>query len=499
MRNIRRQSIIASFVIYIGFAVGMLNTYFFTSHFTPAEYGLTSIFIAISTLMMSFATFATPSYIHKFYPYYKDHLPFRKIDMMTWALLISVIGFILVMLAGWLFKGLVIRKYGEHSPQLLTYYYWIFPMGFGLTIYTVLEAYTWNIGQPILTNFLKEVLWRLLTTVIIVLFAVKVIGDFDLFIKLYAFGFPVLALVLFCYLVFTKRIHFTFSVSEVSKQYFRKMVSFCLFVYSAGIVNTISQVIDTIVVASIGGADKAGIFSLAQLMTSVIQAPQRAIVAASIPHLSRAWKEDNHQLLQKIYQRSSLNQLIFATGLFILIALNYREAIHTFKLREEYLLGFNAFILLGVARIVDMGTGLNAQIIGTSNYWRFELTSGIILLILMLPLTILFTRQYGILGPAIATLISITIFNIIRLFFLWKKFRLFPFTSHSLYTLLAATGCFAISYYIFRNMNDFGGIVLRSLLFLVLYVGTAIYFRLSPDIMPVIQSVSKRFGKKEKE
>jgi O-antigen/teichoic acid export membrane protein len=334
--------------------------------------------------------------------------------------------------------------------------------------------------------------------VIIVLFAVRIINDFDLFIKLYAFGFPVLALVLFCYLVFTKRIHFNFSVSEVSRQYFSKIVSFCLFVYSAGIVNTVSQVIDTIVVASIGGADKAGIFSLAQLMTSVIQAPQRAIIAAAIPHLSRAWKEDDHQLLQRIYQRSSLNQLIFATGLFILIALNYTEAIHTFKLREEYLLGFNAFILLGAARIVDMGTGLNAQIIGTSNYWRFELTSGIILLILMLPLTILFTRQYGIIGPAIATLISITIFNIIRLFFLWKKFRLFPFTSHSLYTLLTAGGCFVISYYIFRDVHGFGGIVLRSLLFFILYTGAAIYFRLSPDIMPVIQSVSKRLGIRRK-
>lgn len=492
MHNIRRQSIISSLVIYFGFAVGFLNTYFFTSHFDTAEYGLTNIFIAIATMMSAFAMLAMPSYIHKFYPYYKDHLAERKIDMMTWALLVSTIGFILVMIAGWIFKGLVIRKFGEHSPQLLTYYYWIFPMGLGLTIYTVLEAYAWNQGKAILTSFLKEVVWRLFTTVIIVLFLLKVIGDFDLFIKLYAFGFPFIAFVLFCYLVFTRKIHFTFSVSKVSKRYFRKIISLCLFVFSAQVVNAASQVIDTIVIASFQGAGPAGIFGLAQIMTSVIQAPQRAIIATSIPHLSRAWKEKNRQLLQKIYQRSSLNQLIFASGLFILIGLNYNEAIHTFGLKREYLDGFNAFLVLGLARIVDMGTGLNAQIIGTSNYWRFELTSGIILLVLMLPLTIILTRQYGILGPAIANLASMGVFNIIRLWFLWNKFRLFPFNALTIYSLLLSAGSFALCYYLFRGIHGFGGIVLRSTAFVMLYAGVVIYFKLTPDIIPIIQSLGKR-------
>ena len=85
-------------------------------------------------------------------------------------------------------------------------------------------------------------------------------------------------------------------------------------------------------------------------------------------------------MLQRIYQRSSINQLIFAIGIFLLIVLNYNQAIETFNLKDAYLLGFNAFIFLGLTRVVDMGTGLNAQIIGTSNYWRFELISGVILL-----------------------------------------------------------------------------------------------------------------------
>ena len=66
--------------------------------FTEAQYGLTTLFIAIATMMMAFANLAMPSYIYKFYPYYNDYLPPRKNDMITWSLLVSTIGFILVMI-----------------------------------------------------------------------------------------------------------------------------------------------------------------------------------------------------------------------------------------------------------------------------------------------------------------------------------------------------------------------------------------------------------------
>src|SRR5271169_5097273 len=109
MSNIRRQSIISSLVIYTGFAIGFLNTYFFTKQglFTEAEYGLTTLLIAISAMMMAFASLAMPSYIFKFYHYYNDNLPLRKNDMITWSLLVSTVGFLFVMIAGIVFKHLV--------------------------------------------------------------------------------------------------------------------------------------------------------------------------------------------------------------------------------------------------------------------------------------------------------------------------------------------------------------------------------------------------------
>jgi O-antigen/teichoic acid export membrane protein len=141
-----------------------------------------------------------------------------------------------------------------------------------------------------------------------------------------------------------------------------------------------------------------------------------------------------------------------------------------------------------------MGTGVNSQIIGTSTYWRFEFLSGVILLLLMLPLNYFLTRRFDIIGTALAGFISITIYNVIRIIFLWKKFNLIPFSVQSLYTILLAGACFAICYFSFQNIHGLSGLFLRSIVFSILYGAGAIYLKLSPDIIPVWTSIKKRMG-----
>lgn len=496
--SIRRQSIISSLVIYSGFAVGLLNTYIFTreGYFSKEEYGLVTIFIAIASMMSAVAAMAMPSFIFKFHPYYNEHLPPKKNDMITWALLVSFIGFLLVMGAGLAMKHLVIRKFGTNSPQLVTYYYWIFPLGLGLTTYTVLEAFAWSLHRSVITNFFKEVQWRLFTTILIVLYLTGVVKDFDLFIKLFAFTYPGIAISLLIYLWWKKDLHFHFSISKVTRRYFGKIMALCSFVYSGSLVFTISQVFDTIVIASMlkDGAAKAGIYGLATIMTAIIQAPQRGIIASSIAHLSKAWKDKNIPLIQKIYQRSSINQLIFACAIFLLIWMNFRDGIKTFNIKPDYLEAADIFFLLGLTKIIDMGTGVNAQIIATSTFWKFELISGVVLIVIMLPLTYILTKNYGLIGPAIGSIVSITIYNVLRTAFLWKKFKLFPLTIQSLYTVLLAAGVYGICYWGFQAIHGLGGIILRSLAFILLFGAGVLYLKLTPDIAPVWQSIRNKLN-----
>lgn len=495
--KIRRQSIISSIVIYSGFLIGFINVYFFTKNgaFTTDQYGLYNIFIAAGLFLASLGSLSMPAYLYKFFPYYQDNLSPKENDQITWALLIGLVGCVLVGIGGWAFKGLVIQKFGSNSALFVKYYLWLFPFVFGMILYGILEAFGWVLHKSVLTNFIREVEWRLLITIIAILFSFGFITSFDSFVIFYSFSYLILFATLFIYLIVRGKLHLTFKISIVTKKFIKRIAAFCSFVFGASIIGSLSQIFDTIVIASVlpNGLGKAAIFSLAQLMTSIIQAPQRSVVSATTSHLSIAWKTKQLQQIQTIYTRSSINLLLVATILFVLIALNYTDAVIAFNINKEYLLGFVPFLFLGLTRVVDMGTGVNAQIIGTSNYWRFELYSGCVLLIFMLPLSYILAKQFDILGPCIASLISTCIYNCIRVGFLWKKFKLFPFTPKSVNVLNMAIIVFCVTWLLFRNVHGFSGLFVRTILATVLFIVGIYILKPSPDIKPIIESVKNRF------
>jgi len=204
--------------------------------------------------------------------------------------------------------------------------------------------------------------------------------------------------------------------------------------------------------------------------------------------------------IQRIYRQSSINQLIFSIGMFSLIWLNFSDGILTFRMQSGYLNARWIFFFIGLMRIVDMGTGVNSQIISTSTLWKFEFFTGIILLLITLPLNYVLTKYYfGAVGPAIANLFSFTVYNGIRFWYLKKKFNMQPFTLASLYAVLLGVFAFYTCYFLFNQYHGFWWLVLRSSCFLAIYISGTLWLKLSSDILPVWKSLQKKAGIKKVE
>src|SRR5258708_5715691 len=108
MSTIRRQSIISSSIVYLGLALVAVTNLILAKEFRPDQYGLINgMFVAVGMIIYAFANMGTLAYVSKFYPYYKDNLPLKKNDMMTWAFLACLIGFLVLLLGGVIFKGAV--------------------------------------------------------------------------------------------------------------------------------------------------------------------------------------------------------------------------------------------------------------------------------------------------------------------------------------------------------------------------------------------------------
>ena len=186
MGSIRKQTIISSFLVYLGFLIGALNIYIYTKTgtFTPEQFGLTSIFFSFGQIIYIFSSFGVIPVLYKFYPYYKDNLEEHQIDLLTWAMLVSLIGFLLAVLAGWYFEPLIVRKFSEKSKLIVDYYHLMFPFALGMLMFSVLEGFSWALGKSVITSFLKETVLRIFTTIFILLYYFKLIS-FNHFVYLF--------------------------------------------------------------------------------------------------------------------------------------------------------------------------------------------------------------------------------------------------------------------------------------------------------------------------
>lgn len=493
MSQIRKRSLKATVWIYAGFLIGAINTYFLThkNWFTTDQNGLTRAMIELSQLVFAFSTLGVTTYIYKFFPYYQDNVESKKNDLLAIALTVAFAGFIITCSGIFLLEPVIVRKFSANSILLVQHFYWILPMGFWVLLYNILEAYSYGFDKGVLTNLLKETVLRLYTLAIIVL---KVLGyiDFKTFIILFSLQYMLITLILVYHLYHEKKLWLNFKISRATKKFRKKIFSILSLTFVVILVTVLRQSIDGLVLAAKQNLGKVGIFGLATYMVSVLQAPFRSMVAVTIPIISRAWKNKHYDEIKRIYQRSSINLLCFALLVFCCIWLNYTDGINFFGINPDYLEGKWVFFLLGIVSMIEMGTGVNQQIIGTSTYWRFELWTSLLLTALIIPLSYTLTVKYGIIGPAIANLVSFTIYNFIRFYFLWKKFNMQPFTSKTLEVIFIALLAYGISYFVFMNFHGLVALIGRPVLFILIYAWAVYSRKISPDIAPVILNLKKR-------
>ena len=496
MANIRRQSIKGTIWVYTGFAIGAFITFLFTykSWFSPLEYGLTRSILDIGSLVFVFSCFGSTFYLYKFFPYYKDNLPSKQNDLLGLAIKISTIGFIIVVAMLYLLEPNIIRKFSAKSLLLVQYFYLTIPAGFFMLMYGLLEAYSYGFSKGVTTNFIKETAMRLFTLIIVLLKVFAVI-NFTIFINLFALQFAIATILLAWVLYKEDSLWISFKTSRVTKKFKKNIINIVSLTFLTQIVSVLRISIDTLVLASKQDLAKVAIFGFITYLVMMMQAPIRSVSAITIPILSRYWKEKNLYEIGRIYKRSSINLLTYSVFIFCFILLNFTPVIQFLNLNEVYLEGKMVFILLGVTTILELGTGVNAQIIGTSSFFRFELWTSILLTALIIPLSYFLTVKYGILGPAAANLLSFAIYNFIRFAFLYRKFNMQPFSSKTLEVLIIAAIGFLITHYVFAGYVGVVFIIFRAFLFSILFI-TPVFFRnISPDFKPVVDALKKRVGK----
>jgi O-antigen/teichoic acid export membrane protein len=309
---------------------------------------------------------------------------------------------------------------------------------------------------------------------------------------LFSAVYLIIAIALMIYLWSIHQFNITFAVSRVTKKFIKKMMGLQFFVFGGICLNAVAITISGILIASKMGLTATGVYSLAAYVASLIEIPQRSLTSISTGVLSRAWKDKDFTTINRVYHRSSINMLLLSVFVFGNVWLNVAQGINLLHIQHEYAAGLGVVFVLGIAKIIDAGTGVNSVIIATSTLWKFEFYTNVVLLALRIPLAYILIQRYGIIGPAYAELISQIVYNFIRYEFLRRKFSMQPFNTETIYALLLSIAAIVITYFLFYDMNNWLGIFIRSGLFSGLLIGGIFLLKLTPDAMQLVDVAKTR-------
>ncbi|MFM2377117.1 MAG: hypothetical protein RLZZ165_2214, partial [Bacteroidota bacterium] len=184
MGIIRRQSIRASFLLYLGAAIGFFTKVLvFPNFLSSAEVGLSNLLVTNAMLLAQFAAVGFSSMTLRFFPYFQDKSR-RHHDFLSVLLTVPAVGFLVVMLLVVIFQQPLMEHFQQNSPLIVEYFWYLMPLTLATLYFDLLDAYLRSLQKTVVPVLFREVIQRLLVLLCIFLYAVGWL-DFQQFVTLY--------------------------------------------------------------------------------------------------------------------------------------------------------------------------------------------------------------------------------------------------------------------------------------------------------------------------
>lgn len=498
MGIVRKQSAYSTVFIYIGFAIGALNTLWLIAHFIPKDpAGLTNLLNTICVPFAMFATLGSLNALYKFYPFYRSYLPNERNDFPFLVILINLAGCLIFIIAAVVFKGFIARKFEANSPLFVSHYYLIFPYTICYSCLLLLEGFCWTLKKTIVANIARELIYRIINSIIILLYVFNIIS-IETFLFLFTFSYLPSVLVMLVAILKDGTIKIYTTLSSVTRRMYNKIFVFASYHFTGMLIAIIPPAIDNSLIAGIstGGLSNVWIYSIPVFMVSVMDVPFRSMAGITTALISEAWKNRDLKKIEELYKKTSLNLLVFGMGLFGILYLCSGDLIRFLPRRSGYEVIAVYFLIKGIAKLVDLGLGMNAQILLLSKYWRIDFYTSAAFIFVNVVLDYVLIKKYGVIGAAYGSSIALVFYNLMRYFYLWKLFRIQPFGPKTLTAVTFAVIVFFAIYFIPYIGNLYVDAIFRASLFSVLYASAVIYLRVSEDINAIYYATANKFFRK---
>ncbi|WP_418603834.1 polysaccharide biosynthesis C-terminal domain-containing protein [Hwangdonia sp.] len=469
---------------YLGFFVGAINTLFLYTEFLSDEYyGMVGYMLSLAYVIMPLMAFGVHNTLVKFYTSFKTRVSLNSfLTLMLFLPLLIIFPLIIIthfsydMIGGFL---------STENPIIENYLWHTVFIAISLAYFEVFFAWTKVQMQTVFGNFMKEVFHRVGTMILLFCLYFNVV-DVEQFMVGLVVVYVLRMLVMKLYAFSIKLPVIIFK----KVAYLSPILKYSFLIIIAGSIATILLDIDKVMLGHYIPIEQIAYYNVAIFIAAVIAVPQRSMHQILLPLSAKYLNERDFDSLKDLYKRSSLNLFIVSGFIFLLIVLNINQLYNIIP--EEFNNGLFVVFIISVSKLYDAILGSNNAILFNSDYYRMVLFFGVILVIVMILLNILFIPLYGINGAALATFLAVFLYNTIKLFFVYRKFKMLPFSANTLKIGMCILIGVLLFYFWDFSFHPILNIVLKTAVITVLY-GLVIYlFKFSENITELIDKVIQR-------
>lgn len=479
MGFILNRSIFVSLITYSGVVLGYLNVlWLFPKVMDLEQIGLFRTLQDIALLFVPFAQLGAGQGLIRFFPHGSNKEEQQQI--VSLALLWSVFSFLFFLLLFWLLKDWIVQYFQENAAAVNQYLPVILLLTFLLNFQGILEPLSRSLLKFRFVAFSKEVLLRALTALLIILYFFNTLS-FHQAVWGLVVVYGLVSLIIAIYLARSGWARLSLSYSPAVRRLMRPFFYYGLTTFLASASSLLIMKTDSVMVTQMIGLDANGIYTTVFFMAVVVELPRRILSQISTPLLSQAFEQQNMGLAQRIYKKTSINLFIIGALLYIGIICNLHSLFVLMPQGEAFRTGAWVVVIIGLGKLIDGAAGVNGEILSMSQHYRINLYLILLMAVLNIVLNWLLIPLYGIEGAALASCLSLIIFNLLKYLYIRIKLQLEPFSSKTLLMLAITGAALAGGWFMPQLPNPFLDILIRSLLITLIFMAGVLGLKVSEE------------------
>lgn len=487
MAKIGYQTIKGSIYSYLGIIVGFFSVTILRSHgLTTEQNGVLELITSYSMILVQVGSLGIFSASSRCFPYFRNAENNHN-GFLFLLLSIPIIGTLFFCLLYLLVKSVL----PENNITLFLQEYSIPILIFTLVtlLFNIYDTYNRNALFDAVTGAtLREFVQKLTVAIsmgLMLFFALP----FSTFLLIWLFANSIPTILIYAKLKKRNELNLKPNFSFLTPPIKKMLTSVSLFAVITGFTTMIINYIDKIMIDNMINTSLTGIYGITAFFGTVVIMPSRIMYRIGSIVVAEKWKENDLAGIASVYKKSCINQLLIGLLIFIGIWANIDNVFKMLPANEGYEAGKYVIFFISLGGLIEMSTGLNGVILATSKYYRYDTYFFVALIGLTIAANFLFIPIYGITGAALASALTIFLFNLFRYLFIWKKFKIQPLGINNLYILLVGiTILFLISF--MPPIKWFPvDIIIRSGIITVLYVGVLYFFKLSVEMNKIIDGL----------